>query len=68
MAGLKDYDVNVNGRQTTLRLSDDDAKARGLTGKANDDNAAAPADDDGDADAKGRTAANKSRAVRNKNQ
>jgi len=31
MAGLKSYSVNVNGTTATLRLSDADAKARGLT-------------------------------------
>lgn len=31
MAGLKSYSVNVNGTAATLRLSDADAKARGLT-------------------------------------
>jgi hypothetical protein len=31
MAGLKSYSVNVNGMAATLRLSDVDAKKRGLT-------------------------------------
>lgn len=31
MAGLKSYTTEVNGVSTTLRLSDADAKARGLT-------------------------------------
>jgi hypothetical protein len=31
MAGLKTYSVNVNGTTATLRLSDVDAKNRGLT-------------------------------------
>jgi hypothetical protein len=31
MAGLKHYSVNVNGVAATLRLSDADAKTRGLT-------------------------------------
>lgn len=31
MAGLKTYSVHVNGTTATLRLSDEDAKARGLT-------------------------------------
>lgn len=30
MSGLKKYDVEVNGWPTTLQLSDEDAKARGL--------------------------------------
>ena len=29
--GLKNYDVTINGLQTTLRLSDEDARAQGLT-------------------------------------
>lgn len=45
---LKDYEVEVNGVKTTLRLSDEDAKARGLEAKKT----AAPAN-------KSRTAANK---------
>lgn len=32
MAELKEYKAVVNGTETTLVLSDDDAKARGLTG------------------------------------
>jgi hypothetical protein len=31
MAGLKTYSVFVNGTVATLRLSDEDAKSRGLT-------------------------------------
>lgn len=31
MAGLKTYEVEVNGFSTSVRLSDADAKARGLT-------------------------------------
>jgi hypothetical protein len=31
MAGLKSYNVTANGTAATLRLSDADAKARGLT-------------------------------------
>ena len=31
---MKSYDVVINGNATTLRLSDADAKARGLTAKA----------------------------------
>jgi hypothetical protein len=31
MAGLKTYTVKANGNTATLRLSDADAKARGLT-------------------------------------
>ena len=31
--GLSKYNVNVNGTTATLRLSDADAKARGLTAK-----------------------------------
>lgn len=31
MAGLKSYSVHVNGTAATLRLSDADAKSRGLT-------------------------------------
>jgi hypothetical protein len=31
-ADRKRYDVEINGRTTTLRLSDEDAKARGLLG------------------------------------
>lgn len=30
MAHLKKYDVVINGTQTTLLLTDEDAKARGL--------------------------------------
>lgn len=30
---LKEYDVEINGVATTLQLSDEDAKARGLTAK-----------------------------------
>lgn len=30
---LKRYDVEINGVQTTLQLSDEDAEAQGLTGK-----------------------------------
>jgi hypothetical protein len=30
VSGLKKYDVEVNGWPTTLQLSDEDAKARGL--------------------------------------
>jgi hypothetical protein len=30
VGGLKSYDVDVNGFKTSLRLSDADAKARGL--------------------------------------
>lgn len=45
---LKDYEVEVNGVKTTLRLSDADAKARGLEAKK----AAAPTN-------KSRTASNK---------
>ena len=40
MAGLKSYTTEVNGIRTTLRLSDADAKTRGLTA---DKTAAAPA-------------------------
>ena len=46
---LNDYEVEVNGVKTTLRLSDADAKARGLEAKK----AAAPAN-------KSRTTKNKS--------
>jgi len=45
---LQDYEVEVNGVKTTLRLSDADAKARGLEAKK----AAAPAN-------KSRAASNK---------
>lgn len=31
---LKEYDVEINGRQTTLQLSDEDAKAMGLAAAA----------------------------------
>lgn len=42
MAGLKYYDVTTDsGYTTTLKLSDADAKARGLEGKGRD-TAAAP--------------------------
>lgn len=30
---LKEYDVEINGVATTLQLSDEDARARGLTAK-----------------------------------
>lgn len=33
MAGLSNYDVVINGMATTLRLSEQDAKKRGLTKK-----------------------------------
>lgn len=46
---LKDYEVEVNGVKTTLRLTDADAKARGLT---QEKKAEAPAN-------KSRSAANK---------
>lgn len=32
MGDLKEYEVDVNGVPTTVLLSDDDAKARGLSG------------------------------------
>lgn len=53
---LNEYDVEINGRQTTLQLSDEDAKAMGLAKPA-----AAKA-----APTKARTAANKSRTAANK--
>lgn len=50
---LKDYEVEVNGVSTTLRLSNADAKARGLSEPAKDaKKAPAPAN-------KSRTAAQK---------
>lgn len=49
---LKDYEVEVNGVKTTLRLSDADAKARGLDTKTEAKKAEAPAN-------KSRTAQNK---------
>ena len=33
---LKRYDVEINGVQTTVQLSDEDAEAQGLTGKGKD--------------------------------
>ena len=55
MAGLKSYTTEVNGIQTTLRLSDADAKTRGLTADKTED---APAEKAAPAPAnKSRTAA-----------
>lgn len=54
---MKVYTVNIGGVPHTLRLSDEDAKARGLTDK---DEAKAPAQ------AKASTPANKARTVSNK--
>lgn len=52
MAGeLKEYKVEVNGVETTLLLTDEDAKNRGITSKGS-----APSDN------KSRTAANKSKS------
>ncbi|WP_165797909.1 hypothetical protein [Mycolicibacter virginiensis] len=52
---LKEYDVEVNGHATTLQLSDEDAKAMGLTSPA-----------ESKVPAKSRTAANKARTPANK--
>lgn len=51
---LKRYDVVVDGHETTLQLSDEDAKAMGLSAPTK----AAPT--------KARTAANKARTAANK--
>jgi hypothetical protein len=58
---LKSYDVVVNGMKTTLRLSDEDAAARGLTASTEP---AKPASEP--VKAKSRTPANKSRTPVNK--
>lgn len=34
MGELKPYETTINGATTTVMLTDDDAKARGLTGDA----------------------------------
>jgi hypothetical protein len=57
---LKSYDVVVNGMKTTLRLSDEDAAARGLTASTEPAKPASPVK------AKSRTPANKSRTPVNK--
>lgn len=74
---LREYKVVVNGIETTLNLSDEDAKARGLTAKkaaaavAPTDSEPAPttkgsAIEVGRQDEKAVTAANKARAAANK--
>lgn len=55
--GTKEYDVVINGVATTLKLSDEDAKARGLL------KSEAPKKEPA---AKKATPANKSRAAANK--
>lgn len=54
---LKPYDVVINGYATTQKLSDADAKARGLTAKAEPVEAV---------DTKAKTPANKARKPANK--
>ena len=57
---MKRYDVVINGTKTTLQLSDEDARARGLF------KAPAKAADEPAAPTKARTPANKSRRPANK--
>lgn len=61
--GVKRYRVKVNGVTTTLRLSDADAAARGLTPLADETEVTAPAKP---VPTKARTPANKSRKPANK--
>jgi hypothetical protein len=61
MAGLKSYTTEVNGIQTTLRLSDADAKTRGLT--ADKPAAAADIPEDAPAQKAAPAPANKSRTA-----
>lgn len=56
---LKPYDVEINGMQTTLMLSDEQAKERGLFKAEPKPKAAEPA-------AKAKTPANKSRSAADK--
>jgi hypothetical protein len=58
--GVKQYTVEINGMETTLLLSDEDAKERGL--KPSD--VVKPEADE--PEAKGRTPANKARTPANK--
>lgn len=37
--GLKEYDVYINGRATTVQLSDEDARSQGLLDSEVDENA-----------------------------
>ncbi|AHH16581.1 hypothetical protein NONO_c17810 [Nocardia nova SH22a] len=53
MAELKEYEVVINGWPTSVQLTEEDARARGLTDQA-------------PSSAKSRTAANKSRTAANK--
>lgn len=57
---MKRYDVVIGGNRTTLQLSDEDAKARGLVPQA----AVEPAAEQ--VDTKAKTPANKSRRPANK--
>lgn len=78
MGDLKRYDVTVNGRETTMQLNDEDAKAYGDSAKPVDDAAApssvepaadADATPDASADASSKAAkapANKARTGQNK--
>lgn len=65
MGGLKSYTTEVNGIQATLRLSDADAKARGLTpdAPANKTAAAAAKAEDAPAQKAAAAPANKSRSA-----
>lgn len=65
MAELKDYTTNVNGMETTLRLSEEDAKARGLKGgtPADTPDPAAAEPDAGTAEKAAPAPANKSRTA-----
>lgn len=56
---VKPYNVEINGTPTTLLLSDEDAKERGL--KAADVVKVKPEPDDDEPEGKGRTPANKAR-------
>jgi hypothetical protein len=53
---VKRYDVEINGVQTTIQLTDEEAKIRGLTGKAEQKSPAS----------KARTPANKAKTPVNK--
>ena len=61
--GVKRYDTEINGVPTTLLLSDEDAKARGLLAEAKK---AAPAKKARAVPNKARTAANKRTEVQQK--
>lgn len=70
MGALKEYKTTVNGAETTLLLSDEEAKTRGLSGgKARATVAETPelnTDTGAEAREKAAQAANKARAAQNK--